>query len=113
MTRDLPAPTFSDDPILNIEINKALSHINHLMTRPCDVRTAVSRIESHNASSPLFLFVAFQAPHGPIMAPPATYMDMYSRYTLYTLYTLYTCTAARSTTESGGGALSTDTPLYR
>ena len=78
MTRDLPAPTFSDDPILNIEINKALSHINHLMTRPCDVRTAVSRIESHNASSPLFLYVAFQAPHGPIMTPPRTYLDMYS-----------------------------------
>ena len=42
------------------------------------VRTAVSRIESHNSSSPLFLYVAYQAPHFPIMEPPATYLKMYS-----------------------------------
>ena len=41
------------------------------------LRSAVSRIESHNSSSPLFLYVAFQAPHGPIMKPPATYLNMY------------------------------------
>ena len=37
----------------------------------------MSRIESHNSSSPLFLYVAFQAPHGPIMKPPSTYLDLY------------------------------------
>ena len=37
----------------------------------------MSRIESHNSSTPLFLYVAYQAPHGPIMEPPATYLDMY------------------------------------
>ena len=42
------------------------------------VRTAVSRIKSHNSSTPLFLYVAYQAPHGPIMEPPATYLNMYS-----------------------------------
>ena len=41
-------------------------------------RTAVSRIQSHNSSaSPLFLYVAFQAPHGPIKKPPASYLNMY------------------------------------
>ena len=37
----------------------------------------MSRIESHNSSLPLFLYVAYQAPHGPIMEPPATYLDLY------------------------------------
>ena len=41
-------------------------------------RTAVSRIESHNSSSPLFLYVAFQAPHWPIMEPPSQYLNMYT-----------------------------------
>ena len=38
----------------------------------------MSRIESHNSSSPLFLYVAYQAPHFPIMKPPAAYLKMYS-----------------------------------
>lgn len=38
---------------------------------------AVTRIESHNSSTPLFLYVAYQAPHGPIMEPPPTYLNMY------------------------------------
>ena len=41
------------------------------------VRTAVSRIMRHNSSTPLFLYVAYQAPHGPIMEPPANYLNMY------------------------------------
>ena len=37
----------------------------------------MTRIESHNSSTPLFLYVAYQAPHGPIMEPPPTYLNMY------------------------------------
>ena len=38
----------------------------------------MSRIENHNRSSPLFLYVAYQAPHAPIMEPPGPYLKMYS-----------------------------------
>ena len=49
-----------------------------MISIPVHVRTAVSRIESHNSSLPLFLYVAYQAPHFPIMEPPAAYLEMYS-----------------------------------
>ena len=42
-------------------------------------RAAVSRIESHNSSSPLFLYVAYQAAHGPILAPPRRYRRTYHK----------------------------------
>ena len=38
----------------------------------------MTRILSHNSSSPLFLYVAYQAPHFPLMEPPAAYLDLYS-----------------------------------
>jgi len=41
-------------------------------------RKAVEVIETHNASEPLFLYVAFQAPHEPIdEAPPEKYRKVY------------------------------------
>ena len=42
------------------------------------VRRAKTLIERHNSSQPLFLYVAYQAAHGPIMRPPDKYLDMYS-----------------------------------
>ena len=42
------------------------------------VRRARTLIERHNSSQPLFLYVAYQAAHGPIMRPPDKYLDMYS-----------------------------------
>ena len=44
----------------------------------CCVREAGHIIRSHNGSRPLFLYVAFQAAHGPIMTPPRQYLDMYN-----------------------------------
>ena len=44
----------------------------------CCVREAGDIIRSHNGSRPLFLYVAFQAAHGPIMTPPRQYLDMYN-----------------------------------
>ena len=41
-------------------------------------KKAVERIRNHNASSPLFLFLSFQAPHMKIQTPPAKYMSQYS-----------------------------------
>ena len=41
-------------------------------------RKAKVLIENHNKSQPLFLYVAFQAPHGPINEPPAKYLQLYS-----------------------------------
>ena len=38
---------------------------------------AVERIEKHNSSVPLFLYLAFQAPHSPIPRPPDKYMSQY------------------------------------
>ena len=35
-------------------------------------------IGTHNASTPLFLYVAFQAPHMDLQEPPAAYMSQYS-----------------------------------
>ena len=43
----------------------------------------MSRIESHNSSSPLFLYVAYQAPHGPLLEPPRTYTRTYRRSRQY------------------------------
>ena len=40
-------------------------------------RAAVSRIESHNSSSPLFLYVAYQAAHAPMLEPPRRYRRTY------------------------------------
>ena len=40
-------------------------------------RKAVEVIENHDKSEPLFLYVAYQAPHGPIMKPPEKYLQMY------------------------------------
>ena len=40
-------------------------------------RRARTLIERHNSSQPLFLYVAYQAAHGPIMRPPDKYLDMY------------------------------------
>ena len=34
-------------------------------------------IEDHDKSKPLFLYMAYQAPHGPIMKPPEKYLEMY------------------------------------
>ena len=34
-------------------------------------------IEDHNSSRPLFLYVAYQAAHAPIVRPPDMYLDMY------------------------------------
>ena len=41
-------------------------------------RRARTLIERHNSSQPLFLYVAYQAAHGPIVRPPDKYLDMYS-----------------------------------
>ena len=41
------------------------------------LRKSVETIESHDPSKTLFLYVGFQAPHGPIMKPPQKYLDMY------------------------------------
>ena len=41
-------------------------------------KKAVERIRNHNKSSPLFLFLSFQAPHMKIQTPPAKYMSQYS-----------------------------------
>ena len=41
-------------------------------------RKAKMLIQNHNKSQPLFLYVAFQAPHGPINEPPAKYLNLYS-----------------------------------
>ena len=38
---------------------------------------AVERIQNHNSSVPLFLYLAFQAPHSPIPRPPDKYMSQY------------------------------------
>ena len=38
---------------------------------------AVERIHNHNSSVPLFLYLAFQAPHSPIPRPPDKYMSQY------------------------------------
>ena len=40
-------------------------------------RRAQTLIERHNSSQPLFLYVAYQAAHGPIVRPPDKYLDMY------------------------------------
>ncbi|XP_023342636.1 arylsulfatase B [Eurytemora carolleeae] len=40
-------------------------------------RKAVSVIEAHNSSRPLFLYVPFQAPHAPIPTPPEKYRTLY------------------------------------
>ena len=40
-------------------------------------RKAVERIQNHNSSTPLFLYLAFQAPHGPIQRPPEQYISQY------------------------------------
>ena len=40
-------------------------------------RKAVELIDNHNKSSPMFLYVAFQAAHGPITEPPKKYLDLY------------------------------------
>ena len=41
-------------------------------------RKAVERIQNHNSSVPLFLYLAFQAPHEKIQRPPDKYMSQYS-----------------------------------
>ena len=41
-------------------------------------RKAVERIQNHNSSTPLFLYLAFQAPHLMIQRPPDRYMSQYS-----------------------------------
>ena len=41
-------------------------------------RKAVEKIQSHNSSTPLFLNLAFQAPHLMIQRPPDKYMSQYS-----------------------------------
>ena len=41
-------------------------------------RKSVQRILAHPKEEPLFLFVAFQAPHGPIDKPPKKYMKKYN-----------------------------------
>ena len=41
-------------------------------------RKAVERIQNHNSSTPLFLYLAFQAPHLMIQRPPDQYMSQYS-----------------------------------
>ena len=43
------------------------------------VRKAKVLIDNHKKTQPLFLYVAFQAPHGPINKPPAKYLEIYSR----------------------------------
>ena len=43
----------------------------------------MERIESHNSSSPLFLYVAYQAPHGPLLEPPRRYGRTYRRSRRY------------------------------
>ena len=40
-------------------------------------RKAVEVIENHNQNESLFLYVAYQAPHGPIQSPPQLYRNMY------------------------------------
>jgi len=40
-------------------------------------RKATEVIENHNQSNPLFLYLAYQAPHAPIMRPPEWYLQMY------------------------------------
>ena len=44
-------------------------------------RKAVERIQNHNSSTPLFLYLAFQAPHNKIQRPPDKYMSQYSGVT--------------------------------
>ena len=41
-------------------------------------RKAVEKIQNHNSSTPLFLYLAFQAPHLQIQRPPDKYMSQYS-----------------------------------
>ena len=41
-------------------------------------RKAVERIQNHNSSVPLFLYLAFQAPHEKIQRPPDKYLSQYS-----------------------------------
>ena len=41
-------------------------------------RKAVEKIRNHNSSVPLFLYLAFQAPHQMIQRPPDKYMSQYS-----------------------------------
>ena len=41
---------------------------------------AVERIQNHNSSVPLFLYLAFQAPHSPIPRPPDKYMSEYKGF---------------------------------
>ena len=41
-------------------------------------RRSVQLIKNHNISTPLFLYVPFQAPHEPIQEPPKKYLKLYS-----------------------------------
>ena len=43
-------------------------------------RKAVERIESHDKDDPLFLYVAYQAPHSPWQEPPARYVAQYGAH---------------------------------
>ena len=40
-------------------------------------RKAVQVIDSHDKTKPLFLYLAYQAPHGPINRPPEKYRNLF------------------------------------
>ena len=42
-------------------------------------RKATAVIEQHDKSQPLFLYLAYQAPHGPINKPPQQYLHQYQQ----------------------------------
>jgi len=70
-------------------------------------RKAVEVIRNHNSSNedqPLFLYVAFQSAHAPIMKPPQKYLDMYkntrvSRHVLNRAGTVSVSIPARMITD--------------
>ena len=42
-------------------------------------RKAVEVIENHNVTEPLFLYLAYQAPHMDLQKPPQKYLDLYNQ----------------------------------
>ena len=41
-------------------------------------KKAVEVISNHPADTPLFLYLAYQAPHAPITTPPKQYLQQYA-----------------------------------
>eukprot|EP00090_Calanus_glacialis_P005252 TRINITY_DN14070_c0_g1_i1.p1 TRINITY_DN14070_c0_g1~~TRINITY_DN14070_c0_g1_i1.p1 ORF type:complete len:497 (-),score=119.32 TRINITY_DN14070_c0_g1_i1:104-1594(-) len=72
---DTPAEKYGYDLHQNDEI--VYEGKDEFMT---DLLTRKARdvIEDHDKSKPLFLYLAYQAPHSPIMKPPEKYLQMYN-----------------------------------